>query len=408
MTGASDHDLWTALPEKMRSWKVKGGCTKPSRWFSWNEAAAENLSEFTASRMVLVWYLGSEQGPDDINQPQLCFKEAAGLKLAYLGHSWVTWENAHIIARLQEPCWDYYSAQLHNIKTVEDGLTETKFMSIGWNQHWSLRGIAAIMVSEEHWDDLLFWVQEPETFITKVMDYGFEMLANRCATFSKYGSPPECYTQVLSGPSPHAINAMKLMKTDWLCLQSLECSGAPKARMLSADLRLTFDPCMHYTALQFQSVGWRLNYQAGLDLLRFLTATFPDSKIVEDCHQLLRTATGPKAHQKLTGTCIQQLLTNSDILECRDMAHPAKLSREKFLRYWHKAKDDFRANPEFVAAHHKLPKEMSKVLAAKTWDTISEQQLVVSAAAWSFLRYYSQNNLSTQNVKLKAWGESAK
>ena len=209
MTGASDHDLWTALPEKMRSWKVKGGCTRPSRWFSWNEAAAENLSEFTASRMVLEWYLGSEQGPDDINQPQLCFKEAAGLKLAYLGHSWVTWENAHIIARLQEPCWDYYSAQLHNIKTVEDGLTETKFMSIGWNQHWSLRGIAAIMVSEEHWDDLLFWVQEPETFITKVMDYGFEMLANRCATFSKYGSPPECYTQVLSGPSPHAINAMK-------------------------------------------------------------------------------------------------------------------------------------------------------------------------------------------------------
>ena len=63
---------------------------------------------------------------------------------------------------------------------------------------------------------------------------------------------------------------------------------------------------------------------------------------------------------------------------------------------------------EFVAAHHKLPKEMSKVLAAKTWDTISEQQLVVSAAAWSFLRYYSQNNLSTQNVKLMAWGESAK
>ena len=69
----------------MRSWKVKGGCTKPSRWFSWNEAAAENLSEFTASRMVLEWYLGSEQGPDDINQPQLCFKEAAGLKTGLSG-----------------------------------------------------------------------------------------------------------------------------------------------------------------------------------------------------------------------------------------------------------------------------------------------------------------------------------
>ena len=172
--------------------------------------------------------------------------------------------------------------------------------------------------------------------------------------------------------------------------------------MLSADLELTFDPCMRYTALQFQSVGWRVNYQVGRDLLRFLTATFPDSKIVEDCHQLLRTATGPKANQKLSGTCIQQLLTNSDILECRGMAHPAKLSKEKFVRHWHKAKDDFRPHPEFVAGLHKLPKEMSKVLSVKTWDTVSEQQLVISAAVWSFLRYYCQNNLSTQDVRLKA------
>ena len=88
------------------------------------------------------------------------------------------------------------------------------------------------------------------------------------------------------------------------------------------------------------------------------------------------------------------------------MAHPARLTRDKFLRYWHKAKDDFRPNPEFVAGRHKLPKEMSKVLDLKTWDTTSEQHLVNSAAAWSFLRYYSENHLSAQNVKLKAWGES--
>ena len=81
--------------------------------------------------MVLEWYLGSEQGPDDINQPQLCFKEAAGLKLAYLGHSWVTWENAHIIARLQEPCWDYYSAQLHNNQNCRGRFDRDKV-----HEHW--------------------------------------------------------------------------------------------------------------------------------------------------------------------------------------------------------------------------------------------------------------------------------
>ena len=408
MVGASDQDLWEALPGKMKSWRIKGGCTKPSRWFSWNEAAADNLSEFAASRMVLEWYLGlgTDQSPDDIDQPQLCFKDAAGLKLCYLGHSWVTWENAHVISRLQEPCWEYYSRQLHEIKTVQDSLTETQSMSTGWNRHWSLTKTANILVFEEHWHDLLPWVQEPVQFMRKVMDYGLELLANRCATFSKYGSPPECYSKVLSDPVPDSINAMKLMKADWLCLQGVECSGVPKASVLAADLRLTFDPCMRYTALQFQSHGWRVTYQEGRDLLQFLTATFPDSKIVEDCHQLLRTATGPKAHQKLAGTCVQQLLTNSDILECRGMPHPARLTRDKFLRYWHKAKDDFRPNPEFVAARHKLPKEMSKVLDLKTWDTISEQHLVNSAAAWSFLRYYSENHLSTQNVKLKAWGES--
>ena len=137
------------------------------------------------------------------------------------------------------------------------------------------------------------------------MDYGLELLANRCATFSKYGSPPECYSKVLSAPGPDSINAMKLMKADWLCLQGVECSGVPKASMLAADLRLTFDPCVRYTALQFQSHGWRVSYQAGRDLLQFLTATFPESKIVEACHQLLRTATGPKANQKLSGTCVQ-------------------------------------------------------------------------------------------------------
>ena len=57
------------------------------------------------------------------------------------------------------------------------------------------------------------------------MDYGLELLANRCATFSKYGSPPECYSKVLSAPGPDSINAMKLMKADWLCLQGVECSG---------------------------------------------------------------------------------------------------------------------------------------------------------------------------------------
>ena len=76
-------------------------------------------------------------------------------------------------------------------------------MSVAWSQRWSLKGIATILVSEEPWDDWLPWVQERQQFMKKVMDYGFEMLANRCPTFSKY---PERYSKLLSAPGPDSTN----------------------------------------------------------------------------------------------------------------------------------------------------------------------------------------------------------
>ena len=77
--GIADHALWTALPEKMTTWRHRGCFTKQSRWFSWNGTATESVPEFTASRMVLEVYLACEQSTDDIQRPHLYFKDAAGL-----------------------------------------------------------------------------------------------------------------------------------------------------------------------------------------------------------------------------------------------------------------------------------------------------------------------------------------
>ena len=149
MVGASDQDLWEALPGKMKSWRIKGGCTKPSRWFSWNEAAADNLSEFAASRMVLEWYLGlgTDQSPDDIHRPTSTVFQGgrwieivlSGTFMGDLGKCTCDFTTAGALLGLLQP-------QLHEMKTVQDSLTETQSMSTGWSRHWSLTATANILV----------------------------------------------------------------------------------------------------------------------------------------------------------------------------------------------------------------------------------------------------------------------
>ena len=107
MRDASDEELWDALPDKLESYARKLGLVKSGRWFSLNEQGAAQMKEFTASRMILEWYLQSEEGPDDIAQRNLDFSKLAGLRLAYMGHSWRTFENLSIVLNVQQPLWDF-------------------------------------------------------------------------------------------------------------------------------------------------------------------------------------------------------------------------------------------------------------------------------------------------------------
>ena len=95
-------------------------------------------------------------------------------------------------------------------------------MSVAWSQRWSLKGIATILVSEEPWDDWLPWVQERQQFMKKVMDYGFENAGQSLSNVFKVSG----VLQQTAECSWSGFHQLKLMKTDWLCLQGLECSGA--------------------------------------------------------------------------------------------------------------------------------------------------------------------------------------
>lgn len=55
----------------------------------------------------------------------------------------------------------------------------------------------------------------------------------------------------------------------------------------------------------------------------------------------------------------------------------------------------------FHAGSRKLDKEFGNILAPKKWPTLSEPNLIVSAAAWEWLRRYSSAKLSRSGVALQ-------
>ena len=67
LQSVGDQELFDMLPSIFKSWMQKGGMVKGPRWFSWNDEASAQVQEFSASRMVLEWYLASEglPSPDD-------------------------------------------------------------------------------------------------------------------------------------------------------------------------------------------------------------------------------------------------------------------------------------------------------------------------------------------------------
>ena len=113
MPEALDEELWEALPEKLASCQRKLGHVKAGQWFSLNEQGVLQMQECTASRMIR--YLDSPETPDDVVQHRSDFKNLSGLKLAYMAHSWRTFENLTMLLNVQQPLFGTITATARQI-----------------------------------------------------------------------------------------------------------------------------------------------------------------------------------------------------------------------------------------------------------------------------------------------------
>ena len=403
LQNVGDQELFEMLPEILMH---KGVVVKGSRWFSWNEQAGSQLKEFSACRMVLEWYLASEGLPspdDEVVHAGSAWKESSGLKLLYRCLSWKLLLDCHLVYRMQYPLWSFYSSQIHFVKSPADGLAEMLPMVGGqWHSHTHLRELSQFLSIDSfcHFHDLeQFLVDDVDDFVGKVNDYGRKLLSNRCQTFSKFASPPECWALLLSDDAIAAATALVQLRRHWQWLQRLEPS-APMAAELATDIHLVLDNTCRYlcTLPKFDVAAWK-------EVLQLVVGGFADSKIVEDCHQALRVAANPGANKRLSGPSIQNIVQMSQVLEKRNIPHPAAIDQETFMENWASTRATFKCNSEFRASLTKLSEEFSKILCKKTWPSVSEVALSKATGAWMWFQEYCGKGLAAQGVKIQAqWG----
>ena len=156
----------------------------------------------------------------------------------------------------------------------------------------------------------------------------------------------------------------------------------------------------------FGGVGMQLQEtnrpEEAREILQTLLIRLPDSKLVEDLHQRLRTEAKANAQQSLRPRELQGLIQTSNALESRNILHPARLTRDVFMEQWKTTKTDYNFKKSFDSGTVKLPEFFSRMMAPKKWRTLSEETLLsFSSGAWAWVREYVSKNLKEQGVVVK-------
>ena len=138
-----------------------------------------------------------------------------------------------------------------------------------------------------------------------------------------------------------------------------------------------------------------------LSVLKSLLYRLPDTKVVEDVHQRLRTEAMANPNNRLLPRELQGLVQTSGQLEARQIPHPARLDKESFLERWKVTPNNFNFKVSLDSGVVKLPKYFSRMLGKKSWRTISEEALSLSSSAWAWMREYISKDFKSKGIKLR-------
>ena len=235
-----------------------------------------------------------------------------------------------------------------------------------------------------------------QNFSQDLWHYVVGLLGKRGSSQSMYTSPPECYACILHSNEDIAQNALDWMMDDWKNLMLLEQSANKKCTDLASDLGLTVSKPMRLV-YQLFSCG---RIAGGRQLLKALLKRLPDTKLIEDIHQRLRTTALSNPSNKLGLREVQTLIETSGVFEERKILHPAKLDRTAFKSRWLSTQTE-QTKSLFHSGSVQLPKPFAAIMARKTWCTMSEETLARSSCAWEWMRHYITKNLKSDGVSVQ-------
>ena len=403
----TDSELWEHMSE-LPSFLAKRGLPKPGRWFAWHECAVQQLSEFFSTRCLLDWYFEDEGLPatEEAGRFQKSRGDLGGLKLLHRALSFVNHECAHVVLLVSRPCWTWYTEQVSEIKTPQQGLEQLMSWALSWykDDHllaivktmydWrSLKKLVNYQVHENRGDD-------EDELATLVFKYASNILSRRLWTMSRYGTSPECFVGLLMSCVDHRHEAMDMMRKDWRLLNLAEQSH--KCVKILPDLQFLFSAPVRLACALFEQSGWNETSVPGIFVLKAILKVLPDNKIVEDCHQAVRVEAKSHPNQKMTVPRVQSCVMNSNVFSSRELFHVGKLTKEEFIQKWGKRQtaDEQYGRKTFASRYHRLPKSFSNIMKKKSWTSVNEEQYGKSYAAWHWIRFYTDNTLAQASVKV--------
>ena len=396
--------IFESLAEHLKSAQCKLAPVKTSRWFSWHDSCHVQMREWFALRMMLLWEFPNEVIVDDTSKGWAALRsDSGGLKLALHCTTWRTWLSVNVLYIGGQPLWNWYSNLVRTIKSPEQGLGRLISLALNkWQKAEEVMELVAIFSNREQFERIQKYLAlsqrhlgpvttcDMASFVEELFHYVLGLVERRSSSLSKYSCPPEMYSPLLSANEEDAQTTLDVLMGDWQSFLKVQQSSGNQ--LLSADLQSSVDPPVRLV-YQLCEVG---RHDAAKRILRSLLHVLPDTKFIEDIHGKVRNDARLNANKRQTFAQIQQVVRDSDAFESRGIHHPAKVDKSVFQNRWKRTKGSQSWKASFVPKTEKLPKKYGSMLGTKWWNTISEESLHRSSAAWELLRFHTKHSIASK------------
>ena len=392
------------------------------RWFSWNNCAKEQLGEFWVQKMILEDHLDTGPCPsagrrlidpdeagiafDDLEaaaraktpQAQLAKLKAAngGLKLAYQLMTTQLYDHCKILYTVTKPMWNWYTDQVQNVKTPLAGLRELCRNANGeWMRDPQLHDLVGNAL---HATPSLAYMDVPRarsTMADRIVSVVWNLLAQRSWSLAvRHHGPPQCYVGLLSSQPLRRRRAMESIARDWKALTLLEerrWTLTPAKRLWDDMLCARIRPLRLLWCL-CESHNYNCSAcESAVSLLRGMLDVWPDNKIVEDCHNVVKADTLKTRSNKRCSDRQTDVMNHSNILESRGVRHTSRVAKRTWLseggplhqrRAMALAPAQGKGSRVHYSQTHKMTKRWCDLMGKKVWGTCTETNHRRCVAAW--------------------------